>query len=196
MDIRIKALLAAFPFIIAAYVGFSMLQPAMDDANAKESQVSEKQSENEKLQTQLQGSKTVNQRLTQLTQEIEGLRQSVPKTPDTDLLAIDLEKMCRDAGMNMVAFLPDKDREDSSAKAAAADNSANDNVKKKQDRLKNMLKGGGAGDSGSSGVAIKAPTELSSSYRKFIVTGDYAGLQKLIHEIETYQRVLKIDLVP
>lgn len=58
MDIRIKALLAAFPFIIAAYVGFSMLQPAMDDANAKESQVSEKQSENEKLQTQLQGSKT------------------------------------------------------------------------------------------------------------------------------------------
>jgi hypothetical protein len=93
--------------------------------------------------------------------------------------------------MNMVAFLPDKDKEDSVGKAAAAE----DKVKSKQDRLKNVLKGGGAGgnDAAAAAAASNKPSELSSAYKKFIVTGDYAGLQKLVHEIETYQRVLKID---
>ena len=198
MDIRIKALLVAFPFIIAAYVGFSMLQPAIDDANAKESQCSEKQAENDKLEGQLKGSVKVKEKFNLLTQEIEGLRGSVPKAPDMDLLAIDLEKMCKDAGMNMVGFLPDKERDDSAKAAAdkaASEEKSADAVKKKQDRLKNMLKGAGAGEGGGAAAAspIKAPSELSTSFKKFVVTGDYAGLQKLVHEMETYQRVLKID---
>lgn len=197
MDIRIKILLTAFPFIIAAYVGFSMLQPAMDDANSKENQVNEKQAENDKLEGQLKGSGKVKEKFNQLTAEIDALRASVPKSPDNDLLAIDLEKMCKDAGMNMVAFLPDKEKDEASKsaadKAAAEDKSAG-NLKAKQDRLKNMLKGGGAGsDADAAAAPIKAPSELSTGFKKFIVTGDYAGLQKLVHEMETYQRVLKID---
>lgn len=199
MDIRIKGLLVALPVIIAAYVGFSMLQPAIDDANSKESQASEKQAENDKLEGELKGSNKVKQKFTQLTQDIEALRQSVPKAPDMDLLAIDLEKMCKDAGMNMVAFLPDKERDD--AAKAAADKERNEDksaeaVKKKQDRLKNMLKGGPGSEGGDAAAAagpMKAPAELSTSFKRFVVTGDYIGLQKLTHEMETYQRVLKID---
>lgn len=189
MDLRVKALVVLLPFIIAAYVGFSMLQPALQDVSTKDSSIGEKNTENENLETKLAGAGKVKIRQQQLSAEIEKLRSSVPKSPDIDLLTIDLEKMCKDAGMNMVALLPSKEvpgtpKTDDEKTAA---------LKKKQDKLKNILKGGADGSGTSAKEEDEPQNELATSSKQFIVTGDYDGLEKLVHEMETYQRVLKIN---
>jgi hypothetical protein len=193
MDVKIKALVVLFPFIVGGYVGFSLLQPALEEVKTKDAAVSEKNTENEDLKNKLQGSKTVSQQEKQLRDDIERLRDSVPKAPDTDLLAIDLEKMCKKAGMNMVALTAPKAENKEKSK------SAEDATQSKKDKLKNMLKGGGAGVpaegamSAVGGAQPEGAAELEQSQKSLTVTGDYEGLRKLVHELETYQRVVHID---
>lgn len=189
MDVRVKALVVLLPFIVAAYVGFSLLQPAVEEAGSKDSSINDKTKEKLGLEDKLKSNDTISKRQVELTQAIEKLRDSVPKSPETDLLTIDLEKMCKEAGMNMVALIPPKE---GSAAARKSDDEKNAALKKKQDKLKNVLKGTGGGDSSAS-TAAPANNELESSSKQFIVTGDYGGLEKLVHEMETYQRVLRID---
>lgn len=187
MDIKIKILVAVLPFIIAGYVGFSMLQPALDEASTKENSLVEKRAEKEKLDGQLKDQSQISKRREELTQEIEKLRGSVPKAADTELLTIDLERMCKDAGMNMVGLVPVKE-DQNPARPKSTD------VESKQSKLKNALKGNiGGGDAQSAGEAQTAGAELEESRKQFIVTGDFNGLEKLVNELETYQRVVKID---
>jgi Tfp pilus assembly protein PilO len=188
MDIRIKLLLVAFPFIVALYVGISMLQPAMDEAKTKEAAATEKETENESYKTKLAGSSKISQRQVELRQQIEQLRGSVPKEPDNDLLLIDVEKMCKDAGMSLISFTAPKEVNGGPAK------SVEDAAKKKQDKLKNMLKGGAAPESNAPDTSsASSGGELEHLSKSIIVSGDYQSLQKLVHELETYQRVVKID---
>jgi len=189
MDIRIKLVLVAFPFIVAAYVGFSMLQPAMEEAKTKEAAVTEKDTENEGYKTKLAGSSKISQRQVELRQQIDQLRNSVPKEPDNDLLLIDVEKMCKDAGMSLISFTSPKE-----SGGGTPAKSVEDAAKKKQDKLKNMLKGGAAPESNAPDTSNAASGgELEHLSKSIVVSGDYQSLQKLVHELETYQRVVKID---
>jgi hypothetical protein len=195
MDIKLKAVLVLLPFIVAAYVGFSLLQPAMTDATNKENSLNDKTKENEDLLAKLAGGSKISARENELRAEIEKMRASVPKSADTDLLTIDLEKMCKDAGVNMVAMTSPKD---AAAEAAPKPDAAADAAKKKSDKLKNMLKGAATPEQQSAAAASAAPAassggDLERSVKNIVVTGDYEGLQKLVHELETYQRVVHID---
>lgn len=188
----IKIVIVLVPFIIAAYVGFSMLQPAMDEATTKEASVTEKRTEAETLQSKLSGEARASKRKAELEKELSSLRESVPKTPETDLFTIDLEKMCKDAGMDLISIgAPNKDN----AAPAAEDKSSY--LKKKQDRLKNALKGGATADAKDAAEEDSEPPapELEETQKQIVVTGDYNGLQKLVHELESYQRVIKINQI-
>ncbi len=191
MDIRIKALIVLLPFIIAGYVGFSMLQPAMEEASTKDTSLTEKRTEKENLDGKMANSAKVGQRQVELNAAIEKLRSSVPKAPDIDLLAIDLERMCKDAGMNMVALNASK-AENSGGSSSSAGSSSY--LKSKQDKLKNALKGNVATPGAAAAAEAAEPEpELDQISKQFIVTGDYNGLQKLVNELESYQRVVRID---
>jgi hypothetical protein len=187
MDVKIKALIVLLPFAISGYVGFANLQPVLDDLKVKDETIGTKTTENNDLVTKLEKRQEVSARETQLKQEIEKLRDSVPKSPDTDLLAIDLEKMCKDAGMNMIGL--------TTPKLEGKPRNIEESTSQKKDKLKNMLKGGAGATAGEKQQANVegAPSELEQSQKQFIVSGDYGGLQKLVHELETYQRVLHID---
>lgn len=190
MSPTIKIVVAIVPIIIAAYVGMTMLQPAMDEASTKDKSVAEKQQESDGLQAKLGDPAKINQKQKQFEQEINQLRDAVPKAPDIDLLTIDLERMCKEAGMDLIAIKsPNKDLN----APAAVDSSSY--LKKKQDRLKNALKGNGGADDAAAGAASAGPppNELEETTKQIVVTGDYNGLQKLVHELETYQRVIKIN---
>ena len=196
MDPRIKALVVLLPFVVAGYVGISLLQPAIEESNLKDTTIGEKTKEKEELDAKLAGSNKISQKKIELTQAIDKLRGSVPKTPDIDLLTIDLEKMCKDAGMNMVAITaPKTDSSSSSGTQKRAEEERSAYLKKKQDKLKNVLKGNETpAAAGTAGTADDMPkNELSQTSKAFVVTGDFNGLQKLCHELETYQRVVRID---
>ncbi len=188
MSPTIKIVIVLLPFIIAGYVGFSMLQPAMEEANTKDASVNEKKTESEQLQAKLGDPGKVSAKMKALETEINSLRSAVPKTPDIDLFTIDLERMCKEAGMDLIAV--NSPKTDGSAPVDAAAN-----LKKKQDKLKNALKGdaGAAPDKAAEGESEPAGNELETADKQVIVTGDYNGLQKLVHELETYQRVIKIN---
>ncbi len=193
MDVRIKALLVLLPFAAAIYVGMAMLQPAFEEQNQRDLSIQEKTGQKEDLEKKLAGSEKLTKRQQELTKQIDALRGSVPKAPEIDLLTIDLEKMCKEAGMNMVSISGPKD---ASGQPRRTDEDRSQYLKSKQDNLKNALKGnlaGGAGAGGTTEAAEPPKAELDQTSKQFIVTGDFNGLQKLCHELETYQRVVRID---
>ncbi len=189
MDPRVKALIVVLPLLIAAYVGFSLLMPALDESGAKDKAIEEKRVERDGYDTKIKAGSQVSAKQNQLNKEIAALRDSVPKAPDIDLLTIDLEKMCKDAGMNMVAIQGPKSDGNTPAPKAVESTTT-----KKQDKLKNLLKGNATDSSASTAAAnTGGKGELEQSTKQLIVTGDFNGLEKLVHELETYQRVVKID---
>lgn len=197
MDFRVKLVLSPIPIIIAGYVGIAMLQPSLEEANGKEATLQEKRQEKETKERQLSAAGNISKKRIELTDAIDKLRGSVPKAPDIDLLTIDLERMCKDAGMNMVAIQTPKD----SPTPVSA------NYTKGQDKLRGALKSGvtaagaaAAGGGANAGGAAKKEEEeepvgpeLQTTSKQFVVTGDFNGLEKLVHLLETYQRVVKID---
>lgn len=190
MSPTIKIVVAIVPFLIAAYVGFSILQPAMEEANTKDASVTEKKAEAEGLKMKIGDSATISAKQKKLEADIAALRDSVPKSPEIDLFTIDLERMCKEAGMDLISVgLPKADG--GAAQPAPPDAS----LKKKQDKLKNALKGTADAGSGPAAADESEPpgAELETVSKQIVVTGDYNGLQKLVHELETYQRVIKIN---
>lgn len=191
MDVRIKALLVLLPFALAVYVGVAMLQPALEEQTQRDATIQEKTGQKDDLEKKLAGSDKLTKKQQELTKEIDALRGSVPKAPEVDLLTIDLEKMCKEAGMNMVAITGPKD---ASGQPRRTDEDKSQYVKSKQDNLKNALKGNIGGGAGTAAADAAPPrAELDQTSKQFIVTGDFNGLQKLCHELETYQRVVRID---
>ncbi|MBX9572570.1 MAG: hypothetical protein K2X77_26985 [Candidatus Obscuribacterales bacterium] len=188
MSPTIKILLAALPFLIAGYVGFSLLQPAMEEANTKDASVAEKKAESEGLLTKIGDSAKMAAKEKQLNADIAALRDAVPKSPDTDLFTIDLERMCKEAGMDLISI--------GSSKTDGAPSPEQSSIlKKKQDKLKNALKGNvdAASDKSAGAETEPVANELETANKQIVVAGDYNGLQKLVHELETYQRVIKIN---
>ncbi|MBX9687673.1 MAG: hypothetical protein K2X27_13280 [Candidatus Obscuribacterales bacterium] len=199
MDIRVKALVVLFPFIIAAYVGFSLLQPAIDESASKDTSLSEKRTEKETLDGKLAGLSKLNQQRDALMAEVKTLRQGFSKTPDVDLLNIDLERMCKETGMTMVGLEPSKEEtEAKTAKLKEEEDKATLALKAKKDKLKSALAGGAAADAGAPAEKKEKNDELvkvqlENSNKNFIVIGDYDGLEKLVNQMELYQRPLEIS---
>lgn len=189
MSPLIKIVICIAPFLIAAYVGFSMLQPSIEEAGLRETEVNEKKAEAETLQRKISDESKMQAKQKQLEADIASLRDSVPKSPDMDLFTIDLEKMCKEAGMDLISIGPSK----VDPNAPVEDKSSK--LKKSQDKLKNALKATGTDAKASDKDEEDAPpaNELEETSRQVVVTGDYNGLQKLVHELETYQRVIKIN---
>lgn len=192
MSPLVKAVIAGLPFIIAIAVGMLFLQPAVDDMNAKSGQVETKTGEKETLETKLASENKVNSKKRQLDEEIYQLRASVPKQPDLDLFTIDLEKMCQDSNMDLISIGPPKEATGSSSSSSSADAA----LKAKQDKVKGLLKGDVGSEADKAGAKKSdqpAGSDLEEITRQIVVTGSYHNLRRLIHKLETYQRVIKIS---
>lgn len=193
MSLPIKIILAVLPFIIAIGVGAMYLQPAIDELTAKNTQVDEKSKEKEDFSTKLNGEKKVQQKKVSLESEINSLRSAVPKQPDMELFTVDLEKMCKDSGIDLISIQPPKT--DGGQPSSFAEPEKSSSFTKGKENLKSALNGA-AGTATPPGGKKKEPEEvkpdLEEISRQIEVTGDYDGLMKLVHKLETYERVIKI----
>jgi Tfp pilus assembly protein PilO len=201
MDIKIKIVAAIAPFAIAATVGSTMAYPAYTDYTTKQATVEEKKHEEEELQGKLAGKSKLLSEKKLMEESLEKLRSSIPKKPELELLNIDMEKMCREAGMDMVTF---KEADKEQLKAAGMEEDPSSQLTSAQ-LLKNKIKGqaktataasvnGGQGSTATGAAAASATPDTGLSHVTIAVKciGDYASLMDLVRKMETYQRVIGI----
>lgn len=202
MDIKIKALIAIAPFGIAIAVGAVLAMPAYNDYSAKNEQTDGKKVELEELQAKLVNKSKVQKEKLDIEQSILALRSSVPKKPQLELLNLDIDKMCTESGIDLIAFKePDKE---TLTKAGLLDDGAAASAAK--DRLKGAVRTAQAASAGQAAAvagtpgaagAAKAGATPETGLAKITVQvkgiGDYAGLTQLVKKLETYQRVVAIS---
>jgi Tfp pilus assembly protein PilO len=206
MDIKIKALLAIAPFGIAVAVGTSLAMPAYNDYIAKSDQVDAKKTEQEQLQAKLSGKAKLQRDKAEIEKAVEGLRGSVPKKPELEILNMDLERMCDESGMDMVAFKePDKEV----LNKAGLDEQPENPREVAKNKIKAAARGAaaaagtsgpdtgaGASPAAKAAAAKAAAAQPDAGLAKVIIQvkciGDYNGMEQLVKKLETYQRVVAV----
>lgn len=204
MDIKIKAVLAIVPFGAAVAIAMTMAMPAWDEYSNKVTQVEGKKSEQEQLQTKLNGKTKLQREKKLIEDQLAMLKDNIPSKPDLQILNLDLEKMCNEAGLDLIAF-KEADKE-ALKKAGIA--SESEEVTDNQNSLKKQVKGNIAkatagttgGNPGTPGAKKDKDKEvpdagLKKVYVEVKAIGDYAGLLQLARKLETYQRVVQITEV-
>lgn len=195
MQAREKILICAGAYLMAATVWFTVASPAFTEAQEQMKQLADKNKENAELKLKLLELVQVEQEKRSLQNEIEQLRSAVPKSPDIDLLMIDLEKLCLDSGLDVVSLEePDKDKlkqtelaqeEEPKTPAGKAGDKA-----KAQENVKNKPAGPAKEKAGP-----EVETGLEKAIRQITVTGSYAGCIELMKKLEDYQRVIEINQI-
>ncbi|MBY0356716.1 MAG: hypothetical protein K2W82_01840 [Candidatus Obscuribacterales bacterium] len=182
MSFNLKIILAVVPVLIAGYVLFSLFPPVWEEVSSKSKVIEEKQGEKSSLDDKLATRGKLIQRKRKLEQSISMLRESVPKNPDLEMFNLDLEKMCEKAGVDLISIAPPKENK---KKAGAKETF----LGKKEDDSKTKAKD----DKNKTATEPPKPqSELSEFEQQVVLTGSFNGLQKLLHELETYQRVVKV----
>jgi hypothetical protein len=196
MQKREKILLCVMPYGLAAYLWFSLTSPALVAGQDKTTELEGKKQEKIELETKLFDLQRTQKAHAELEKEINLLRSSVPKSPDLDLLVIDIEKMCLDSGMDLVGLKPpEADRlqamqkleEESQSQSTASGKLALG--AKSQDRNKPAK----PADKAKPGEATTNETGLSKLVMECHVTGDYPGYITLMKRFETYERVVGVN---
>jgi hypothetical protein len=202
MQKREKILLCVMPYGLAAYLWFSLANPALVAGADKSTELEGKKQEKIELETKLFDLQRTQKAHAELEKDIEQLRSSVPKSSELDLLIIDLEKMCLDSHMELVSVKPpEADRlkqMESLEEAAQTETTAPGKLAlgaKSQERARTSKSGDKAKTSGA------VETGLSKSIVEVSVTGDYASYIDLMRKLEGYERVvgvnqIKVDLPP
>ena len=128
-----------------------------------------------------------------LEEEIAKLRGSVPKSPDVDILMIDLEKMCLGSGLDLVSLEePDKEklRHVEAAEEALVPQKMSVSTAGK---ALAPSKAQAAGDKGKASPAVE--TGLLKQFLLVNAQGSYAGCVELMRKLEAYQRVIEISQI-
>jgi hypothetical protein len=121
-----------------------------------------------------------------LESQISALRNSVPKSPELDLMMIDMEKMCTTCNVGLVAVeTPSADilRE----LQIVADEKAKLNNPKPAVNAKNKAP--------VKPTNVVEEAALKNVVKEVYVTGDYAGLVAFMKMLESYQRIVGVSQV-
>jgi Tfp pilus assembly protein PilO len=204
MQFRDKILLCGAPYLVAGFLWFGVTSPALVADQEKNGELAEKQKEHIDLTTRLSDVQRQQEERARLDREIGDLRGSVPKSPDIDILLIDLEKMCLSSNMDIVGIEPpEKEKEklaqesEPTAQAGGAPQ-ARPGLALGQQQLGQALAGnvpGRAAGAAKAGPGAPVETGLSRLVKQVTVTGDYPGLVELMKKLESYQRVISVNQV-
>ncbi len=205
MQTREKVVVCAAPYLVGGYLWFALASPAMVSNQEKEAELVEKRREQIEISSRLFDVKHQQEERARLDREIGDLRGSVPKSPDIDILLIDLEKMCLDSNMDIVAIEPperDKakqaEEQEMPSSVSAAALAPRSGIALGQQSLGQAAAGtgpGAPGAAGRQGPATPVETGLNKLIKQVTVTGDYPGLVELMKKLESYQRVISVNQV-
>ncbi len=212
MNVKLKIVVAILPFGMAAAIGASLAAPAYDEYTLKAEQVAAKKAEQEDMSAKLAGQAKLQKQKKEIEASVAILRENVPKKPELEILNIDIEKMCTESNLDMVAFgEPNKE----ALKKAGLDEEENAANAKKKIQAAAKTAGAAAATSGAAvtaaagsatpaaartgAAAVKTNglTTADAGLAKVTVQvkciGDYAGLMDMVKKLETYQRVVTVS---
>lgn len=223
MQLREKILVCALPFALAAVMWFAVTSQAVTDWQAKDQELKDKSKEQVVLRSKINNLNKLKNDQKKLEVDIEALRASVPKSPDIDLLMIDVERMCHESGMDLVSVRPpakdklkeiaQEDKEQQQAleksggklslggknKTAAMsgpdkDKEAETDKDKSKDKNKKDKKGKPKPKEKPKEVLTpEQEAGLNTLLVECSVTGDYPSFVELMKKLEAYQRVIGIN---
>ncbi|MBI4532916.1 MAG: hypothetical protein HY711_03130 [Candidatus Melainabacteria bacterium] len=199
MQAKEKVLICAFPYLAGGALWFALTNPAFMAAQDKNNELAEKKKEHVELTTKLAELARLEKEHKSLEEDIQHLRNSVPKSPDLDLFLVDFEKMCLELGMDIISIeSPEREKQKlsesveqevlslSGGSAINALGAIKDQVTPGPKAAKTPQK---------AKVGPEADIGLSKLVKQVTVTGDYPNFLELMRKLESYQRVIGINQV-
>jgi Tfp pilus assembly protein PilO len=190
MTTRTRALLCILTFVITFAVAYAGIVPAFSEFQLKSATLKEKREENQQYVNKLTARSKAEIEKRGLEKQIEDLRKSVPKEPNLDLVMLDLEKMCNDSHIDMVGV--ENIEQEALAKMQAADKpkaTVNGLLKPLSEPLAHLgLKPGQKKESD-----VAEQSAFKQLHKQVYLSGDYDGFVKMMHRMETYQRVISFN---
>jgi Tfp pilus assembly protein PilO len=186
-----KILLCASMFVIALTVVATKDYPAFSEMQVKAKEIGTSIKENTTLLKKLDERQRAEQEKQTLESQIQSLRGSVPKSPELDLLVLDLEKLCQSCDLDLVGV------ENLGSDALLQIKNANDQKTKESAGLLAIGAKALPKLMPSPGNKVEAPdqTSLKSLPKQVFVTGSYDNFIRLMHKLESYQRVIGVSNV-
>ncbi|MGH9553538.1 MAG: hypothetical protein ACRD3W_29420 [Terriglobales bacterium] len=193
MKAQYKLIIALAPFVLSGGFASAFTYNSYMSDLEKRNEVQEKQQLNDGLVAKLKGRQKAELERHALESDIDTLRHSVPKSPELDLFLLDLDKMCKDSGVEMVAV-------------ESPDQELMRKLDASEEEERQMLEQvGGQFSIGSKSMQPKtAPpakpkdkdkdktqddTALKQLVKHVYVTGQYPGIVALMKRLENYERV-------
>ncbi len=194
MKKQYKIAISVIPFLLAAAVLSGLTYPKILVDKEKSAELSQKDQQYQQLLAKLQQRVKAEQEKKTLETDIETLRGAVPKSPELDLAMIDLEKMCSDSSIHLLAV--ETPTQESMHKIATS-----------EDEIKELIGEGKVGlgtrtlqqsttpatTNGGKAETGAADSGLKRLIKQVYVTGDYNGMVGLMKRLEGYQRTVGVE---
>jgi Tfp pilus assembly protein PilO len=193
MKTQYKIAVASIPFLLAGLVLSSMTYPKYLEDKDKTSELTQKDEQYKQLQLKLQQRVKAESDKKTLETDIETLRGAVPKSPELDLMMIDLEKMCVNSNVHLIAV------ETPSQELMRQISTSEDEIKELIGEREGKIGLGTATlqKSGTTpGAKVEAPppeSGLKRLIKQVYVSGDYNGMVGLMKRLESYQRTVGVE---
>jgi Tfp pilus assembly protein PilO len=186
-----KILLCISLFVIALTVVATKDYPAFSEMQVKAKDVDNCNKENATLTKKLDDRQRAQDEKQTLEGQIQSLRGSVPRSPELDLLVLDLERLCQSCDLDLVgvenlgsdALLQIKNADEQKAKESAGLLAIG---------AKSLPK---LAPSPAVKVETIDQTSLRNLPKQVFVTGSYDNFIRLMRKLENYQRVIGINNV-
>jgi hypothetical protein len=189
---RYKLLLGLLPFVAGAALASAAVIPAYHEDQAKRQDVNDQKRQNDALLVKLKERQQAERERTNLENDISNLRGAVPKTPELDLFMLDLERMCADSGVDLIGVETPEAETLRNLDASEEDMKEVMDITAKPGTAKPPVN---KSQTSATTQPEKNQTALKQMIKQVYVTSDYDGLVRLMHKLETYQRVTGVKQV-
>jgi Tfp pilus assembly protein PilO len=201
MKAQFKLAIALTPFVAAAAVASTYTYPAFLDAQSKLQEVKQKEADKARLDVKLKDKSLVEAEKQNLETQIQLLRGAVPKSPEMDLLVLDMEKLCNESGVDLIAVeepapetLQAIKTSESSMQELSSQNDGKITMGSKSLPKPSIVQAKTDGKT-DTGQPKPDDTALKKVLKEVYVTGDYDGILAYMKRLESYQRVLGVSNV-
>lgn len=194
MQKREKALLSILPFVGNAVIVYALTAPAFTRDQLATIDLNSRKTQLDQLQAKLRQRTEAEAEKLGLETDMRTLRNAVPKSPQLDLLMIDLERMCNQSKVDLVAVerppadtLRQLDKSEDEVNAIAQEQSGKLLLGSKTLQKQPVKKA-----DENSAADDKESASLKKVITQVYITGSYPGLVQVMKKLESYQRIIGI----
>lgn len=185
--------LCVAPLLGTVVMAFSLLQPTLDEASVKQSQLDSLKQQYDVLEIKLAQKHRLLAKRALIHKEIQKLRTSVPDKPDLDLLIFDLEKMCKTNNTSLLGV----EEYDPGRTNKKKENLIESLVQEVGGKLpakpkKPLQRSQNQKTAEQENTEEVDPLGLKHITRRVYVAGDYQGMLGVLKDLEGYQRIVGV----